>query len=170
MKKVKMHMLFLLVIFIVVGIFKYYFNVPDGSTIVSREEMMKDLPKGNNWTTAIEKSFEDCIISGIYSDKGKSGIAVFSSKKNGKYKLVSREWRENDQIIISSAFVNGDWYDIIWFNGAQTEYAEITYNISGKEQKLIHNSQNMEIFVNPSPDTDYSINVVYYDKEGNIYK
>lgn len=49
------------------------------------------------------------IISGIYSSDGKSGIAVFEPLGIGKYKISSREWRENDEIIISGYIIDEIW-------------------------------------------------------------
>lgn len=90
-----------------------HFSKPDGSTIESREELIGDQPKESEWNIAIETKFEGFLISGIYSTKGKSGIAVFKPIGNGKYQLYSREWRENDEIIISGCTINGAWYDLI---------------------------------------------------------
>lgn len=88
------------------------------------------------------------------------------------HKLHSREWRENDRIIITGITVDNKWYDVVWFNGAKTDYAEITYTLDGvKQESIIHNSRDMEIFIHPAPTNDeYGINVVYYDSEGNKYE
>lgn len=148
-----------------------YFNRPDGSTLESREEIVAEFPRGKEWKISVEQKFDDYIISGIYSRDGMSGIAIFEPKDNGKYKLYSREWRDQDEIVITGATFNGVWHDIIWFNGAKTDYAEITYTHDGKVQEpIIHNSKGMEIFINPAPAKDYSIDVVYYDSEGNKYE
>ncbi len=149
-----------------------YFNRPDGSTLQSREEICAEFPKGKDWKIAIEQEFKDYIISGIYSRDEMSGIAVFKPYGNGKYKLHSREWREQDRIIITGITIDNMWYDVIWFNGAKTDYAEITYTLDGKKQApIIHNAKGMEIFINPAPTNDeYGIEVVYYDDAGNKYE
>ena len=148
-----------------------YFSRPDGSTLESREEICAEFPRGKNWKIAIEQELNDYIISGIYSRDGMSGIAVFEPYGNGKYKLLSREWSEQDEIIITGTIIGQQWYSIIWFNGAKTDYAEITYTYGGKRQEpLIHNAKGMEIFINPAPADDYSIDVVYYDDAGNKYE
>jgi len=51
-------------------------------------------------------------LSSIYTDD-KSGIAVFEPVGDDKYKLVSREWRNDDDIVISGFIANDKWYDII---------------------------------------------------------
>ena len=148
-----------------------YFNRPDGSTLESREKICAEFPRGKDWKIAIEQELNDYIISGIYSRDGMSGIAVFEPYGNGKYKLLSREWREQDEIIITGTIIDQQWYGIVWFNGAETDYAEITYTYDGKKQEpIIHNAKGMEIFINSAPAKDYSIDVVYYDSEGNKYE
>ena len=153
-----------------IGVVKY-FNKPDGSTLESREKICAEFPRGKDWKIAIEQELNDYIISGIYSRDGMSGIAVFEPYGNGKYKLLSREWREQDEIIITGTIIDQQWYGIVQFNGAKTDYAEITYTYDGKKQEpIIHNAKGMEIFINPAPAKDYSIDVVYYDSEGNKYE
>ena len=84
-----------------------YFGKPDGSTVQSREELLENIPKGTDWKIAKETEFQNYIISGMYSSDGKSGIAVFEPLDNGKYKMSSREWREDDEIIISGYIIDG---------------------------------------------------------------
>ncbi len=153
-----------------IGSISYYIQ-PDGSTLESREKICAEFPKGKDWKISVEQNFDDYIISGIYSRDGMSGVAIFEPIGKGKYKLQSREWRKQDEIVISGATFNGVWHDIIWFNGAKTDYAEITYTYDGKKQEpIIHNSKGMEIFIHPQPSNDYTLDVVYYDNEGNKYE
>ena len=147
------------------------FNRLDGSTLESREKICAEFPRGKDWKISVEQEFNDYIISGIYSRDGMSGIAVFEPYGNGKYKLQSREWREQGRIIITGIIIDQQWYDIVWFNGAKTDYAEITYTYDGEKQEpIIHNAKGMGIFINPAPAKDYSLDVAYYDSEGNKYE
>ncbi|MBR2404963.1 MAG: hypothetical protein IKA95_04840 [Clostridia bacterium] len=161
----------LLVLIIGIGAVQY-FNRPDGATIESREAQLQEKSKGKLWLISVEEKIDDYIISGIYSGYDESGIAVFEPKGDGKYKLQTRISRDNDRIILTSSYIGGRWYDIIWFNGAKTDNAEITYTLDGvKQEPIIHNSKDMEIFINPAPTKDeYAIDVVYHDSEGNKYK
>lgn len=144
---------------------------PDGYTLHSREQLLQNLPRGFDWKIAAETEINDHIVSGIYSRDNKSGIAVFMPFGEKKYKLLARQWRDDDDIIISNFVIDNVWYDVIWFNGAKTDYAEITYNINGENQEtIIHNSKGMEIFLNPAPAENYGLNVVYYDNAGNKYE
>ncbi len=172
MKKTLLMIIIAVLVIIIVGIAAFsYFGKPDGSTLESREEMLAAFPKGKDWKISIEQKLGDFIISGIYSRDGMSGIAVFEPTGNGKYKLCSREWRDSDDIVISGILIDKIWYDIVWFNGAKTDYAEITYTVDGKEQEAIrHNAKGMEIFINPAPAKDYNLHVVYYDDVGNKYE
>ena len=148
-----------------------FLSKPDGTTIESREELLENLPRGWDWKISTEAKIGNNIISGIYSRDNKSGIAVFVPNGDVKYRLLARQWRDSDDIIISNFIVDNIWYDIIWFNGAKTDYAEITYTYDGESQKpIIHNTKGMEIFINPAPANDYSLNVVYYDEYGNKYE
>ena len=147
------------------------YNVPNGYTIEGREKLLEDLPRGYNWKIATETKLDGHIISGIYSRDRKSGIAVFTPNGKEKYRLLARQWRDSDDIIISNFVINNVWYDVVWFNGAKTNYAEITYTYDGKRHNpIIHNAKNMEIFINPSLASDYALDVIYYDNTGNKYE
>lgn len=157
-----------LILIIITGLMDY--KKYDGSTLESRERIISEAQDSRQWKISVEKEYDNFIISGIYDDSGKSGIAVFSPNKRGGYSLCSRVIREADKIIVTGTSIDNVWYDIVWFNGAQTEYAEIVYNVNGKEQETIkHNSENMDIYINKAPTTDYTIDVTYYDSAGNMY-
>lgn len=172
MKKALIIFLIIVAVLFAFGAYSY-FTIPDGSTLESREEQLQGIPKGKEWKIALEQEIaEGYIVSGIYSGDDKSGLAVFEPKGNGKYKLYSREWRDTDEIIISGFSVDETWYDIVWFNGAKTDYAEITYTVDGvKQDPHAHNAKGMEIYVSAAPPAkEYSIDVVYYDDAGNKYE
>lgn len=171
MKK-KITVAFCVLAFLCVGyaLFQYCF-APDGNTVESREQILKNTPNGTEWNISVEQEFQDYLLCGIYSQNGKSGIAIFEPKYNG-YKLVSREWRDSsDEIIISGFIADGVWYDLIWFNGASTNYAELTYtNSENIKTTVSFETANMEIICNPAPSDDYTLDVVYYDKDANRYE
>lgn len=151
------------------GAFQYY-SQPDGSTLESREEILKGTPKGIEWNIAQEQEFNGYLLSSIYADN-KSGIAVFEPIGNAKYKLVSREWRDAEDIVTSGFSIDGEWYDIIWFNGAETSSAEITYSVNGKENEpIVFDTSDMKIICVQAPAKDYSLEVKYYDDNGNVYE
>ena len=102
-----------------IPILKYCLR-PDGSTMESREEMLKDIPKGTNWKISTERLLDGDLITGIVSDNGKAGIAVFEPRANGKYKLRTSYHRNQEEIIIGGLLIEEDWNDLKCFNGAQT--------------------------------------------------
>lgn len=161
----------LFLLFIGYNLFQYL-SIPDGNSVKSREQLLKDIPKGVTWNIAIEQELQDLIVSGIYSSGGKTGIAVFEPEGN-RYKLYSREWRNSaDRIIITGISIDGIWYDLVWFNGAETEKAELTYTQTGNniEETFTFDTSDMEIICNPAPADNYALDVIYYDKDGNTYE
>lgn len=174
MKK-KLWIIGLAVIIIVIGILVAV-SVPNGSTRESREKLIQDIPHGDNWKIAVEQTFEDHILAGIYSSGGRYGIAVFEPVGKENYRLKTYHSREHDRILINSVYLNEEWYDLVWFYRPDLDYAEITYTLGSAEQEPIrHEAETMEIFLHPSPIADFSngmpyehtIHVVYYDNDGN---
>lgn len=44
----------------------------------------------------------------------------------------------NDEIILDTAVINKTAYNFIWFNGAKTEYAEVTYTVDNKPLDILN--------------------------------
>ena len=111
------------------------------------------------------------IVSGAYSADNKSTLAIFEPTGNGDYKFSTSTNRNSDEIIVGGVAINGEWYDLIWFNGAKTEYAEITYTINGQVQDTLrYSTDDMDIISIKNPEKEYSIHVAYYDNDGNKYE
>ena len=144
---------------------------PDGSTMESREKILKDIPKGTNWEISTERLLDGYLITGIVSDNGKSGIAVFEPRGKGEYKLQTFYHREMDDVIITGTMIDDAWYDLVWFNGAQTERAEVTYTVTNEaSQSTVYLLDNDTIICSLAPFKDYTLHVTYYDIEGNKYE
>ena len=167
-------LLYVLILLVcIVGAFLYFLNIlPKGDTVESREALLDNaIPRGNSWTISKEIEIDNYIISCAYSVNGKSTIAVFEPTANGKYKFSTSTNRDNDNIIIGRAIINGEWYDLFWFNGAQTEYAEIIYTVNGEaKEALRYDTTNLDLIYIKSTEKDYSIDVCYYDSNGNRYE
>ena len=136
-------------------------------------ETMRDVYKrqGNEWTIAKELELGGYIVSGAYSADNKSTLSIFEPTGNGDYKFSTSTNRNSDEIIVGGVAINGEWYDLIWFNGAKTEYAEITYTINGQVQDTLrYSTDDMDIISIKNPEKEYSIHVVYYDNDGNKYE
>lgn len=150
----------------------YVHSLPSGNTIESREELLGNaVSKGKGWSIAKEIKIDDYIVSAAYSIDNKATIAIFKPTSNGNYKFSTSINRSNDDIIIGGAAINGQWYDLIWYNGAQTEYAEVTYSINGKEDKILkYDTTDMDIIYIRNNEKEYNLSVCYYDGEGNKYE
>lgn len=160
-------------VFCIAAVSLYFLNsTPKGDTITGRERILNNaISKGNEWTIAKELELEGYIISGAYSTDNKSTLAVFEPVGNGNYIFKNSTNRNIEEIVISGAAINREWYDFIWFYGAKTEYAEITYTINGQvKDTLRYDTDNADIISIKNPEKEYSIHVIYYDKEGNKYE
>ena len=166
MKKVLSVVLVLIMVLAFVG-------CENGSTIESREKQLDAAIKkhsGTHWTITTETVVEDYIISGAVNTEGQTTLAVFKPDGNGKYKFATSVNQNMDEIIISGYQINETWFDFIWFGGAQTEYAEITYLINGKSETQKYDTSDMKIISIPNKEKDYTIQVSYFDSKGNQYK
>lgn len=162
----------LLAVLCIAAVSLYFLHsVPKGDTRQSRERILNDaISKGNGWTIAKELELDGYIISGAYSTDHKSTLAVFEPTGNGGYRLRTSTNRNAEEIIVDGTIINGAWYNLIWFHGAETEYAEITYTVNGQEDTLRYDTGNMEIIAIQKQEKEYTIHVSYYDKDGNIYE
>ena len=163
----------LIPIVFIVGIIIYtFYALPKGDTVESREELLNNAISGaKEWSIVKETKIDGYIISCAYSSNGKSTIAVFEPVSEEKHKFSTSTNRDNEEIIIGGTIINGKWYDLIWFNGVQTEYAEIIYSVNGEtKEPLKYDTSDMDIICIQNSEKDYSINVTYYDKDGNKYE
>lgn len=155
---------------LIVAFFGYqYFTAPKGDTLASREQLLQEA-RGEAWQIQTETELAGYIVSGAYSDN-EVAIAVFAPEGEEKYRLQTTTVREPEEIIISGSMIGDKWYNLIWFNGAQSEYAEVVYTTGGEEQEpLRFDTKEMNIIFSEAPSNDYNIDVVYYDSEGNKYE
>ncbi len=165
----------ILVAVLVVGMWIGYntFNqFPDGRTTESREEQLANKMKGTVWKIAVEQEIENFMVCGIYSGSNeKAGIAIFEEQKNGNYKFVSRKIQNNSDVIITGFSYKGEkWYDIAWFNGAATKYAEMTYTIGDKVLPYKFETDKSALIYNSTDAKEYTLDVAYYDNDGNKYE
>ena len=164
--------LVLVILICVAGILVYFVSLPKGNTVESREDLLDDAIRGESeWTIVKEIKIDDYIISCGYSENNKATITVFVPTTNGRYKFLTSTSRHNKEIIIGGVNINNDWYDLIWFNGAQTEYAEVTYTYNNEEEKTIkYDTRNMDLISIKNNEQSYKLDVCYYDNEGNRYE
>lgn len=159
-------------VLLVGGLLLYYnYNAHIGATKENREQLLhKSIDPKTSWNIATEAEIEEYLVSAIYSSNNKSGLAIFEPVKNGGYKFQDSITTDINQLIVNQTTINGNPYDLIWFNDAKAEYAEVIYTIDGQQQEAIRfDTTDMGIIYNPSPAKEYSIRVIYYDTDGNTY-
>lgn len=145
---------------------------PDGSTLESREKRISILNNGEGWKIDNELVIDDYIISSAYSPENKAALVTFKPEENGAYSIQSTIRRDMDEIITDTVTVNGSDYILISFMGAEVEYAEVTCtdNDSGDQFTQKYEAAAGEIIYFERPWTDFNMNIVYYDKDGNPYE
>lgn len=141
----------------------------DGSTLESRELRLNQSDNGIH--IASEIKIDEHIISGIIDANNKYGLAIFEPEDNNKYKLQTRFLRDNGEITIGHTIVNGTGYDLFWHNHVDLDYAEITYTVQGKKLEPIElDARENKILYYKAPGNDYSVEVAFYDTQGNRYE
>ncbi len=173
MKNKKLIAILAIVALLIGGLWLYHdYNAHIGVTEESREQLLHgSIVPETNWSIATETEIEGYLVSAIYASNNKSGLAIFEPIKNGGYKFQYGIATDAGQPIVEHNMINRNHYDLIWFNGAQTEYAEVIYTIDGQQQEAIRfDTADMGIIYNHSPAKEYSIQVIYYDADGNTYE
>lgn len=165
--------IFVIIIIMIVGYicFELVCKKSNGSTLDSREKLLNANSNPQSWNIVKEVKIDKYIISGI-NFSNKSGIAIFENIKYDNYKLNSMYQNYSNKIITTGLFINEIWYDVCWFNGASTDYAEFIYtDINGNVEKIKFETDDMNVIYSKSPfEKDYTLKVVYYDEFGNIYE
>ncbi len=169
--------LFISIIIVAVLLVALFFIIqlsrPNGTTLAERESIIREQKNCKTMSISTEKILENYIICGIY-DNNKSGIATFEMTRNG-YKLQRITLKDKNSVIISTEYLDERWYQLIWFNGAETKFAELEIINTDNNEIVITESydvSNGEIIAFCEPDNlvNFSLNVVYYDDNGKAYK
>lgn len=157
----------------IAGIYIYNLcRLPAGDTAESREEILNaSVQKGSDWSIVRETEIDSYIISTACSSDNMALLAIFEPKSDKGYSFVNSTCSSARQIIIENTVIKGKQYNLIWFSGAPTEYAKVTYTEDGKKPlKLKFDTKNMDIICYHYPSDAYSMNVCYYDSDGNKYE
>jgi hypothetical protein len=159
----------ILILSVVFISFFYQQSKLDGSTLESRELRLNQSDDGIH--IASEIKIDEYIISGIVSTNSKYGLAVFEPENNNKYKLQTRYLEDNSEIVTEHTIINGTDYDLFWYNQADLDYAEITYAVQGKKLEPIKlDAGENKILYYKAPGNEYSVEVIFYDTQGNQYE
>ena len=167
--------IFILVIAVIsaITLVSIQMNKPKGTTLSEREELLRENRDCKRMNIATELQLDNYVLCGIY-DENKSGIAIFESSGNG-YKLQRTTLREQSRVITASEYLNEEWYQLVWFHGAETETAEIVIINTDNNEVIMEHSYdvsdgNIIAFIEPDGLKNFSLDVVYYDAEGNTYE
>ncbi len=159
----------ILILSVVFISFFYQQSKLDGSTLESRELRLNQSDDGIH--IASEIKIDEYIISGIIDANNQYGLAIFEPGDNDKYKLQTRSLEDNSEIVTEHTIINGTDYDLFWYNQADLDYAEITYAVQGKKLEPIKlDAGENKILYYRAPGDDYSVEVIFYDIQGNQYK
>ena len=146
-------------------------QTPHGNTIESRVEILREaLPNSAYLSIATEKKVEDYLICGIHSET-QTGIAVFQQKGSENYKFVSAYCLGANEIVTTTCRIQDQWYNLIWFDGCATEYAEVIYTIGGiPNAPATFDTSDGGVICSQAPSNHYSLDIKYYDADGNAFE
>ena len=148
-------------------------STENGASVESRENQLDasiSKTADAHWTIEKELALDDHIISGAVNEKGKAALAVFKPDGKGNCRFSASTNRNTDEPIVSGCQINGTWYDLIWFGGTQTEYAEVTYLMNGTSETQKYDTSDMDIISIPNQKKEYTLQVSYFVREGNQYE
>ncbi len=162
------------IVMVLVGIgIQYHTHSSDASDVTGREKRLERAiaKEGEKWQIAKELELDGYIVSGAYSTEQRAAITVFEQDANGDYQFLTAKDGNVDQVLMDQIIIREKVYDVIWFAGAQTEYANVTYTLENQVQHTIqYDTANMDLWYHEAPDQAYTIQVSYYDAQGNAYQ
>lgn len=145
----------------------------DGSSVESRQQLLDEaiLPE-SQWTIAKETiPSGNVLISGAYSTDGRSALAVFLPHGDSGYQLSNAASCDSRDMVENTVIIDGKLYNLVWFNGAESAYAELTYTVDGREQPPIqYDTRDMGLICQEAPAQDCALQVVYFDSDGTPLK
>ena len=167
-KKNNMRQLAFLSFFVVLGAQlgqMVYQQRTDGATLEKRQEMLNEVRSGCR--IVVEEEVKDAIVSGYVLPGGNQGVAVFEKEKKG-YKLTSTDEREQGRTVLATTYLDDEWYQLIWKNAEDLDYALVTYTEEdGETEELILNAKDNRILYCEWPEADsFSMDVVFYTLDG----
>lgn len=173
MKRKKIWILIAVIVLLALCFAAFFFlqSQPDGSTVESREEQLREMPKNLNWNIVSEVELEGYLISAV-STSTQDGIAIFEPKGEGRYQCYSVSYGPRGTIMVDHPLLGDTWYELFWLNQPDLDYLQLTYTIEDVRNDPIQiDAKDGRILYHESPDADsFSIDIVYYDIHGNLYE
>lgn len=151
------------------GLWALQANQPGNTTIEEREARLEEaLPSGRGWNLVSEREIGGYLIGGAVDSGGQSALAVFAPEGEGY--AFQRAVSCGAGVARDTVRIDGTWYDLAWFAGRPTAWAEFTYTVNGEALEPCRwDTSEMPVLCRQAPADQYGISVVYYDRAGNRY-
>lgn len=173
MKNRKAIILFMLVVvFIAGGI--YSINRQNGNTVEDRQRILSK--RDNHVIILSEIIIEDSIISEMIDQESGYGYAQFEKNNYENFILKTKvvRTRQEEPVIMDIVIINDVVYDVLMFNIAGLEYAEVTYtnDTTGiKDDPIRVEMYNHAVALVKAPEySSYTRNIVFYDCKGEQFE
>ncbi len=145
--------------------FYVYQGTMDGSDRESRSQLLSQKVVGGHIVT--EAKIDKYVISGITTDAGENGMAVFKPKGGGKYDL-EKNYLTRGKLVIYNVKIDQKSYDLFWYTGNEAVSAEVSYTVNGKKQTQTFDAAGSPIIYSETPAGSTWVEAVYYDEAGNV--
>jgi len=146
-------------------------SAPKGDTIESREALLNEsIKEGKEWTIEKEITINNNIISAARGADDMTTLAIFRPTFEGGYAFSRSVILPSYLIMITSAEIGQENYDLFWVSDSKAVSLEISYIVDGEAlDPLTYDVSNGEIIALQQEGKDISITACYYDSEGNRY-
>lgn len=149
---------------------KYQKESQIGTTRALREERLQE---ANHVSVCIKDEYfmdetEDLLICtfDIYNGQ-ESGIAFFEKQENGSYHFKASSWGGKRMIKLDTY----DDYLVFYLDQPNIGHVELTFNPDGDESWTeTHETTGLLWIKRPDTLLSYSIDIEYYDVDGNLYE
>jgi hypothetical protein len=138
--------------------------VPDGADRESREALLRNMDRGQEWSITEETELEDHLLATV-SAKATDGLALFRPVGDG-YTCTAFETGKDGEVIRVHSKVNETPYDCFHLDRVDAYRLEVLYNDQTEPMKFFCEAGNF--FWISAPDGDYSIRVTYYDAQDQV--
>ncbi|MBQ3548683.1 MAG: hypothetical protein IJA33_02260 [Oscillospiraceae bacterium] len=142
-----------------------------GDTMESREALLNEsIKEGKEWTIEKEITINNNIISAARGADDMTTLAIFRPTFEGGYAFSRSVILPSYLIMITSAEIGQENYDLFWVSDPKAVSLEISYIVDGEAlEPLTYDVSNGEIIALQQEGKDISITACYYDSEGNRY-
>lgn len=142
---------------------------PGGTTRQEREALLNQAFPETRWQIETEQELDGILLCGAVSTDGRAAVAEFEPDGRGGYRFSSAAARSCQEIIFSPVRIGRTWYDVVWFAGAPTAYAELHYTLDHQPLEPVRcDTSNMALICRAAPGSSYSMQAAYFDEAGNV--